>query len=131
PDGHTYSAPVTFDTRGYADAWLSRVSADIQRGKWESPDSAGAPSGVVHPVTFSDYAAGWLAGRDPFAGTPELLQILLRAPTPPRLRGRHRDRDHPGDGAGVARGPAHQHRAVDARPRLQPAARHPGHGGHR
>ena len=30
PDGVTYSAPVTFDSRQYADAYLRRVSGDIQ-----------------------------------------------------------------------------------------------------
>ena len=40
PDGKRHAAPQTFDSRQYADAWLSRVRTDIQRGQWEAPDAA-------------------------------------------------------------------------------------------
>jgi integrase len=62
PDGATYSGPVTFDARTYADAWLSRVSASIQAGTWESPESAQAAR--ILPPTLGAYAGAWLDGRD-------------------------------------------------------------------
>src|SRR5437660_7402250 len=60
PDGITRTGPVTFDSRQYADAWLSRVHGDIQGGRWVSPD---APKAAA-PVTLAVYSRAWLAGRD-------------------------------------------------------------------
>ena len=37
PDGKRHTAPSTFDSRVYADAWLARVHGDIQRGQWQPP----------------------------------------------------------------------------------------------
>jgi integrase len=61
PDGATYTGPVTFDSRQYADAWLSRVHGDIQAGRWVSPD---AEKVADRPQFFGAYARAWLAGRD-------------------------------------------------------------------
>jgi integrase len=61
PDKRTYTAPQTFDSRQYAQAFLARVSADIQRDRWEPPNQAHAPD---LPASFGTYAAAWLAGRD-------------------------------------------------------------------
>lgn len=69
PDGARYAAtseqgrPLTFSGRQYAAAWLSRVDADIQAGRWVSPDAA-SPSGQEGPVTLRAYSASWLADRD-------------------------------------------------------------------
>jgi integrase len=62
PDGRTYTAPVTFDSLQYADAYLARVHADIQRERWVSP----AAPVSVRPADTSlrDYARAWLDGRD-------------------------------------------------------------------
>jgi integrase len=78
PDGKRHAAPQTFDSRAYADAWLSRVHGDIQRGQWESP---GEKRTEVQdsPGAFGDYAAAWLAGRDLTGGTPKLYRIILHA----------------------------------------------------
>ena len=56
PDGLTHRAPVTFTTKGDAEAYLATVRADLVRGLWQSTDSA-------KPLTFEDYAAAWLADR--------------------------------------------------------------------
>jgi integrase len=74
PDGRTYSAPQTFDTRGYADAWLRRVSGDIQAGKWVSPD---APKGPTLDVSLRAYSETWLEGRPLSASTRLLYRLTL------------------------------------------------------
>jgi integrase len=50
---------VTFDSKQYANAWLDRIHAEIQTGRWVSPLTPG-----VRPPTLRDYAAAWLADRD-------------------------------------------------------------------
>lgn len=57
-DGIRRSAPVTFDTKLDALAWLGRQSVDIERGTW-------APAGrAPKHDTLRVYADSWLAGRD-------------------------------------------------------------------
>lgn len=56
PDGLTHTAPMTFDTKGAANAWLSTVRADMVRGLW-------APTDDAKPMTFENYADAWLADR--------------------------------------------------------------------
>ena len=52
--GATVTAPMTFDAKQDAQAWLSTVRADLVRGAWLPPDSA---------VTFATYSATWLDHR--------------------------------------------------------------------
>jgi integrase len=59
PDGRVYTAPTTYDAKGYAEAWLARVFTDIQAGTWVSPNT---PTAAV--VTLGSYAEAWLADRD-------------------------------------------------------------------
>jgi integrase len=65
PDGQPWTArtpqgrPLTFDTKGDAEAWLSLRQSEILRGAWLPP---AAP--VAAPVTFRSYAGVWLADRD-------------------------------------------------------------------
>lgn len=56
PDGLTHTAPITFDTKGDAETWLSTVRSDLARGLWQPQDNA-------KPMTFDDYATAWLADR--------------------------------------------------------------------
>lgn len=56
PDGLTHTAPVTFETKGDAESWLSTVRADLVRGLWQ-------PSGKAKPMAFEDYAAALIANR--------------------------------------------------------------------
>lgn len=79
PDGRTYAArtadgtALTFDSKQYADAYLARVHADIQSGKWVSPDAPKAAG----PVTLRAYSETWLAGRDLSPTTRVLYRITL------------------------------------------------------
>jgi integrase len=76
PDGKRHTAPSTFDSRQYADAWLARVRTDIQREQWESPAKR-AEVQNAEPVTFGEYAASWLGGRDLSGSTRKLYRIIL------------------------------------------------------
>jgi integrase len=99
PDGRTYAAPVTFDSRQYALAFLDRVHGDIQAGRWESPDAVKA---AAAPVLLRDYSRAWLDGRDLspstrmlYRGTldkqilPGLGALVLTAITPAQVREWH------------------------------------------
>jgi integrase len=105
PDGHAYTAHVTFDSRQYAEAFLARVSGDIQAGRWEPPGAPPPPP----PAALGAYAAAWLAGRDLSPTTrllytrtltnqilPGLGDVPLTAITPAMVRTWH---------AGLATGP--------------------------
>lgn len=61
PDGKQHTAPVTFDTKGDAETWLAMRRTAIARGEW-LPESA--MKAKAAPVTFGDYARGWIKRRD-------------------------------------------------------------------
>lgn len=79
PDGRTYAArtvegrPLTFTTKGDAEAFLALRHSEVLRGAWLPP---AAPRAA--PVTFREYAAAWLADRDLEARTREHYGQLLR-----------------------------------------------------
>lgn len=73
PDHRRHTAPSTFDSRQYADAWLARARVDIQADRWVSP---GAPKASA-PVTLRAYSETWLAGRDLSASTRRLYRVTL------------------------------------------------------
>jgi integrase len=81
PDGNTYAGrssegrALTFDARAYAERYLSRVDADIQAGRWETPDAPKPPADL--PQLFGDYAETWLAGRDLSPSTRRLYRAIL------------------------------------------------------
>jgi integrase len=75
PDGRTYAAPVTFDSRQYAEAFLARTHGDIQAGRWQPPNRT---RGSDLPNTFEKYAETWLAGRDLADRTREDYAQVLR-----------------------------------------------------
>src|SRR5262249_33716915 len=81
PDGTRHTAPATFDSRQYADAWLGRVRAHIQGGKWEPPNSLtpGKEINGQRVRRFGEYAQSWLAGRDLSGSTRKLYRIILDA----------------------------------------------------
>lgn len=54
-----YVGPVTFLTRSDAEAWLSLKQAEIIEHRWKP-----APPPEARSITFTDYAAEWLAGRE-------------------------------------------------------------------
>jgi len=55
PGGAVVTAPMTFNTKQDAQAWLSTVRADLVRGAWLPPDSA---------TTFGAYSTTWLEHRE-------------------------------------------------------------------
>src|SRR5690348_6325693 len=75
PDGVTYTAPVTFDGRQCAEAFLARVHGDIQAGRWESPNAVKV---VDLPPCLSAYVKTWLADRDLADSTRLLYTITLK-----------------------------------------------------
>jgi integrase len=81
PDGKRYTArtdddrPLTFDSRTYASAWLSRVHGDIQAGRWVSPDAPKAATALV--LLLRAYADAWLEGRELSATTGKHYRDLL------------------------------------------------------
>ncbi|WP_433187775.1 tyrosine-type recombinase/integrase [Actinoallomurus sp. CA-150999] len=79
PDGQTYTAktpegkPLTFDTQGDAEAWLTLRQSEVLRGAWlpsAEPKAA--------PVLLRVYADAWLAGRDLEDTTADHYEQLLR-----------------------------------------------------
>lgn len=68
PDGNTYNAqkpngkPLTFDTYGDADAWLSLRHSEILRGAWLPPAEETTPE--KPPITVREYCEAWMTNRD-------------------------------------------------------------------
>jgi integrase len=78
PDGKRHAAPMTFDSRQYADAWLAGIRTDIQRDRWLPPNQDHDPEIPARAPDFGDYAASWLAGRDLSPSTRLLYENTLR-----------------------------------------------------
>ena len=80
PDGRLYTGrqddgrALTFTTKGAADAHLATIRADIECGKWASPDTPRA----AQPPLLRDYAAAWLRQRRLADRTREHYQQVLR-----------------------------------------------------
>lgn len=74
PDGLVHTAPVTFDTKGDAQTWLSTIRADIVRDAWN-------PNATTRrkALTFGTYAEKWLIGRRIEARTRAHYRSLLDA----------------------------------------------------
>lgn len=75
PDGKQYAAPVTFDGRGDARAWLALRRSEIIRAEWHPEVSRKVRR---EPLTIGAYAAVWLAERDLKPRTREHYGTLLR-----------------------------------------------------
>lgn len=59
PDEKRYNAPMTFQTKGDAQAWLASITASISAGTWTSPDDAPEPAAT----SFGEFAERWLTTR--------------------------------------------------------------------
>jgi integrase len=68
PDGKTRTAPVTFQTKGDANAWLSTQHADITRQVWAPETSA------KRAPTVGDVAELWLSRPRPEPLKPRTLE---------------------------------------------------------
>ena len=64
-DGRRHLAPVTFDTRGDADAWLSMRRAELEEHRWRPPD----PREIETP-TLREFASTWIENRRTRDGQP-------------------------------------------------------------
>jgi len=72
PDGLTRNAPMTFDTSGDADTWLTTIRADLARGLWRPPERDRQA-----PITLTEYSEAWLEDRDLKPRTREHYRKLL------------------------------------------------------
>lgn len=81
PDGTMRPAPVTFDTKLDASAWLSSQVDAVDQGVWSTPD---APSSSGRQ-TLKQYADMWLASRELKPRTRLLYRNLLDAVILPDL----------------------------------------------
>lgn len=79
PDGRTHSArtpegkPLTFETKGDAEAWLTLRHSEILRGAWLPPAEPKAA-----PTSLRAYADAWLTNRDLEQTTRDHYAQLLR-----------------------------------------------------
>lgn len=73
PDNSRHVAPLTFDARIDAEAWLARERRSIDLDTWSAP---GARE-VAEVMTLETYAAAWLAHRRLKPGTRHLYSRLL------------------------------------------------------
>ena len=79
-DGKMVSAPTMFRTKRDAEAYLSTVRADMERGQWANP--------VAGKVTLQEYSTKWLEQRpDLRPRTVELYEGELRLHILPVLGG--------------------------------------------
>jgi integrase len=72
PDGLTRNAPITFDTKGDAETWLSTIRTDLARGLWKAPELT-----ANRPVTFGEYAERWVEQRELKPRTVEHYKALI------------------------------------------------------
>jgi integrase len=82
PDGIMRPAPVTFDTKLDADAWLKAQVFDVDRGLWSAPEPR---QGGKRGQTVEDYARTWLATRELKPRTRALYRDLLAQMIVPAL----------------------------------------------
>ncbi|MFE9576313.1 tyrosine-type recombinase/integrase [Nocardia sp. NPDC006044] len=75
PDGIQYKAPSTFAAKIDAEAWLTDRRREIDRNLWSPP----SPDGEMRakPMTFRQYAEGWMRHRELADRTREDYQDWL------------------------------------------------------
>ena len=79
-EGKLIAAPTTFRTKRDAEAYLSTVRADMERGTWVNP--------IAGRITLREYSTRWLAQRpDLRPRTVELYESELRLHILPTLGG--------------------------------------------
>jgi integrase len=91
PDGVLRPAPITFDTRLDADAWLRRQAGDVELGLWSPPEQREA----APRQTLAQYAETWLATRELKPRTRHEYRALLDALIVPALGDAQLDRIAP------------------------------------
>lgn len=69
PDGHRYSAAITFQAQVDAEAWLTDEHRLIEKSHW-SPPTMRAAAKYQPGITFHEYADDWLATHHQRNGQP-------------------------------------------------------------
>lgn len=88
PDGKTYSAPTTFQTKQDADAWLAKEWATVQSGTWEPPKEAERARVEKVTLTVGDYGRKVIARRKLRDSTRLLYTRLFSRLIEPTFGGR-------------------------------------------
>ena len=94
PDLARYRAPDTFASRLDAEAWLMRVRDAIASGTWtaaQAPEDLEPSAPALETLSFGEYAAAWLAGRDLKPRTRQHYQQLLNSRLLPAFAERRLD----------------------------------------
>jgi integrase len=86
PNGQTYTAAATFDTKGQADAWLAQRHSEVARDEWR-PQARKADR-----VTVASYCETWLGQRELKPRTREGYRTLLDRQILPTLGATHVDK---------------------------------------
>ncbi len=81
PDGHLHNAPMTFDSREDAEAWLTDERRRISAGTWVAPSLRR----TGHMMTLEHYAERWLSRRDLKPRTQAHYRSLLERQILPYL----------------------------------------------
>ena len=63
PDTRRHVAPITYDGKGYAEAWLEQERRLVERDEWTPPAARVAARRRADALTLAVYADGWLTGR--------------------------------------------------------------------
>lgn len=85
-----YTAPQTFKNKGMADAWLTGIKADIDRGAWKSPEDLDRERLEAEKrarrdaLTFGEYATMWVETRNHKPSTRKANDSNLRVHLAPR-----------------------------------------------
>ena len=77
PDLARHAAPITYETKGDAEAWLAAERLLIGADEWTPPKFRRAIAEAIKPATFATYAAAWIKGRDLKPRTRSHYQSLL------------------------------------------------------
>jgi integrase len=72
PDGLTYNAPVTFETRGDAEAWTAMRQSEVLREEWLPAKAPKRQSTILR-----HYATDWIGAREIKPKTQSHYQQLL------------------------------------------------------
>ena len=102
-DGKMAGAPTTFRTKRDAEAYLSTVRADMERGTWVNPTAG--------KVTLREYRPVVGAAAGPAATDRRAVRERAATPHPPGARRRRAGEAHAGQGARLALGPAQGRKA--------------------
>lgn len=77
PDGHRHNAPVTFDARIDAEAWLAAERRIVESDDWSPPSLRLTSKRQREATTLAEYAERWMKHRDLKPRTRSHYRTLL------------------------------------------------------